>query len=51
LRWLAPLKSAPRRVFTTHGEPEAAAAMAAHIRERFGWNVEVPEYGERFELE
>src|SRR3954453_21118095 len=23
LRWLAPLEHAPRRVFTTHGEPEA----------------------------
>jgi metallo-beta-lactamase family protein len=51
LRWLAPLEHAPRRVFTTHGEPEAAAAMAAHITERFGWRVEVPRYGEQVELE
>ncbi len=50
LRWLEPLEEAPRRVFTTHGEPEAAAAMAAHIRERFGWTVEVPQYGERVEI-
>ena len=41
----------PRRVFTTHGEPEAAAAMAGHIRERFGWRVDAPQYGERVELE
>src|SRR3989440_995465 len=40
LHWLEPLKDAPpRRAFTTHGEPEAAEAMAAHIRERFGWRV------------
>jgi len=51
LRWLAPLPSAPRRVFTTHGEPEAAEAMAGHIREKFGWRVDAPHYGQRVELE
>jgi metallo-beta-lactamase family protein len=52
LRWLEPLKDAPpRRAFTTHGEPEAAAAMAAHIRERYGWRVDAPGYGETAELE
>lgn len=49
LRWLKGLP-APRRTFLTHGEPEAASAMAAHIREEFGWETEVPTYGERFEL-
>lgn len=51
LRWLEGLPSAPRTVFTTHGEPEAAEAMAEHIRERFGWHVEVPKLGEVRELE
>jgi metallo-beta-lactamase family protein len=52
LRWLAPLEQTPpRRVFTTHGEPEAAEAMAGHIRERFGWRVDAPHYGEHVELE
>lgn len=51
LRWLGGLPTIPRTVFTTHGEPEAAAAMAEHIRERFGWNVKVPQYGESVELE
>jgi len=51
VRWLVDLPAPPRRTFVTHGEPEAAIAMASHIRERFGWTVEVPEYGERFELE
>jgi len=41
------MPSAPRRVFVTHGEPEAADAMARHIRERFGWAIEVPQYGEK----
>ena len=50
LRWLEGMPSAPRRVFVTHGEPEAADAMAGHLRERFGWEIEVPQYGEKFEL-
>ncbi|HEX7175760.1 MAG TPA: MBL fold metallo-hydrolase [Pyrinomonadaceae bacterium] len=51
LRWLEPIKTAPRRTFTTHGEPEAAAAMAAHINERYGWRVDAPQYGQTVELE
>ena len=50
LRWLEGMPSPPRRVFVTHGEPEAADAMAGHMRERFGWEIEVPQYGEKFEL-
>jgi metallo-beta-lactamase family protein len=50
LRWLEGMTGAPRRTFLTHGEPVAANAMAAHIKERFGWTVEVPQYGDRFEL-
>jgi metallo-beta-lactamase family protein len=51
LRWLHGLPAAPKSVFTTHGEPDAAAAMAGHIREEFGWNVVVPQYQETIELE
>ena len=51
LRWLEGLTSPPRRVFLTHGEPPAANAMAGHIKDRFGWPVEVPQYGQRFDIE
>lgn len=52
LKWLDGMESGiPSRTFLTHGEPEAADAMAGHIKERFGWNVHVPQYGERFELD
>ncbi len=51
LRWLEGMPAPPRRSFTTLGEPEAAAAMAAHIRERYGWRVDAPQYGEQVELE
>lgn len=51
LRWLEGMKAGvPSRTFLTHGEPVAANAMAGHIKDRFGWNVHVPQYGERFEL-
>ena len=50
IRWLEGLQSTPKAVFTTHGEPDAAAAMAQHIRDRFGWNVIVPEFEQRVEL-
>jgi len=50
IRWLEGMPAPPRRVFVTHGEPEAAAAMAAHLRDRFSWTTEVPQYGEKCEL-
>lgn len=52
LRWLKPLKdNPPKTIFTTHGEPVAAEAMAEHIREEYGWKVIVPEYQQTIELE
>ena len=50
LRWLSGLHAPPRMLFTTHGEPDAAEAMAGHIREKFGWNVIVPQYQQSVEL-
>ena len=50
LRWLKDLPAPPRRTFVTHGEIGSANAMAERIQERFGWVVEVPKYGDRFEL-
>ncbi|MCO5334903.1 MAG: MBL fold metallo-hydrolase, partial [Pyrinomonadaceae bacterium] len=50
LRWLSGLKTAPKTIFTTHGEPEAAEAMAQHIRDTFGWTVVVPQYDQTIQL-
>jgi len=51
LHWLEGMASGtPSRTFLTHGEPAAALAMAGHIKDRFGWQVRVPQYGERVEL-
>jgi metallo-beta-lactamase family protein len=49
-RWLAPQSRPPRRLFVVHGEPQAAEALAGTLRARAGWQVAIPEYGERFEL-
>ena len=51
LRWLSGLTTTPKMVFTTHGEPESAAAMAGHIHDEFGWNVVVPQYEETIQLD
>lgn len=52
LRWLSPLRETPpHTVFTTHGEPDAAAAMAGHIHDEFGWRVIAPQYEQTIELE
>jgi metallo-beta-lactamase family protein len=50
IRWLEGLPNTPKMVFTTHGEPDAAAAMAQHIRDRFDWNVVVPQYEQKIDL-
>lgn len=44
LAWAAGLPRAPKRVFITHGEPEAADAFRLALAEQSGWDVEVPEY-------
>ncbi len=38
------LSKAPKKVFITHGEPDAAQSMKEKIEEKFGWNCVVPEY-------
>ncbi len=50
IRWLEGLPQPPKMVFTTHGEPDAAAAMAQHIRTTFGWDVVVPQMDQTVEL-
>ncbi len=50
LDWLAQMKHAPRQVFVTHGEAEAAAAMVKHVEETLHWPARVPEYMEIVQL-
>jgi metallo-beta-lactamase family protein len=43
MRWLANFKRKPKTCFITHGEPEAAAALAHRIEGDLGWRCKVPE--------
>lgn len=44
LHWLGSMRRAPRHVYVTHGEPEAADALRQAIEEKFHWPSSVPEY-------
>ena len=50
MRWLGQFKAAPKKTFIVHGEPPAQEALAQRIRAELGWEVEIPDYGQRFEL-
>jgi len=51
LHWLSSLQKAPRRVFVTHGEPDAANAFKALLEEKTGWPCVVPEYQQEVVLD
>jgi metallo-beta-lactamase family protein len=51
LRWLSGVKGRPRGVFLTHGEEEAAEALAARIARERGFPTHVPFPNETVELE
>jgi len=40
----------PRKVFVTHGEPDAADALRVRIQRELGWDAHVPEYLEVVDL-
>jgi len=50
LRWIRSAPSLPRRVFVTHGEPPAAAALATTIQHDLGLRVDIPALDDRFDL-
>lgn len=51
LKWLRHLRKPPRRVFVTHGEEESATELAARIRSKKGWRVDVPRYRATHDLD
>jgi metallo-beta-lactamase family protein len=50
LAWLGAFERPPRRIFLTHGEPDAAEALRRRIADQLGWRAETPGYGEEVEL-
>jgi metallo-beta-lactamase family protein len=47
LAWLGAAAAAPATAFVVHGEPDAAAALAARIGRELGWPAVVPSLGEQ----
>ena len=43
LGWLGHMRKPPIATFATHGEADAAEALARRIGERLGWPCQVPE--------
>ncbi len=50
LGWIGATKQKPKKVYCVHGEPEAATALAHKIRDEFGIQTFVPEYGDVVEV-
>jgi metallo-beta-lactamase family protein len=50
MRWLSAVRGAPQAVFVTHGEAEAAEALAARIARERGFKTRVPAHGETWTL-
>ena len=50
LAWMGGAAPAPRQVYVTHGEADAADALRARITRELGWAARVPEHLERVSL-
>ena len=50
IRWLSAIQTPPQKIFLTHGEPNAANALAARVTRERGFPTHVPEHGEEVEL-
>ncbi len=50
MHWIGNLKNAPKGIYLTHGDEDAATSLAATIREEKGWSATVPEYQQVVDL-
>ncbi len=50
MRWAASCETKPRQTFLTHGEPEAAWALAHKMERELGWNVDLPELDQTLDI-
>ena len=46
LDWAGAFRKPPAHTFVVHGESSAALAFAETLRQKLGWHVTVPEYGQ-----
>jgi metallo-beta-lactamase family protein len=50
LRWVGALEKPPKKAWLTHGEPAAAQALQAAIKEKFSWDVAVARHLDTVEI-
>ena len=50
LRWLDNFETSPKHLFITHGEPDAAYALADALKSHRNWHATVPDYLEWHDL-
>lgn len=50
LAWTANFRHPPKRTFVVHGEASSALAFAERLRAERGWDIAVPELGQRVPL-
>ncbi|MEI8283108.1 MAG: MBL fold metallo-hydrolase RNA specificity domain-containing protein [Armatimonadota bacterium] len=50
MHWLSFFKTSPKKTFIVHGEPPAQLALQAKIKEVYGWDSIIPDFGEVHEL-
>ena len=48
--WVDHIKNKPKKVFIVHGEPDAQEVFSRLLKERFGLDTVIPEYGDHFDL-
>jgi len=50
VRWLRTFPRAPKTTYLVHGEVVAQGALKMRITKELGWNVEIPNHGQKVEL-
>ena len=50
MAWLGQLHTPPQQTFVVHGEPDAADSLRLRIKTQLGWQVRVPQHGERVQF-
>jgi len=51
IQWLRTFPAPPGVTYLVHGEPPAQVALRSRIQRELGWNVRIPEYGEKVAVE
>ncbi len=50
LGWLNKIINEPTQIFVTHGEKESSKEFAEKIKEKYNWNVDIPQLNQIIEL-